>query len=312
MSRLTQADQYLLDQIRRGSEQGWSQLVDRYQGRLLAFAQSTVRDTGESEDLVQETFVSFLTSLSAFRSQASLETYLFTILRRKIVDYFRGKRVNVCLLQDAFGSGRQNRDNQSSVNISEQIASTEPTASWCARQGEQHDHRQTALSSVLSELINELKQSLKFRDLQVVEMIFYCQLRNKDAATIVHINEKQIALIKHRYLKQIRNRIAHVLNPNRSTSAPGDHTIDDFPELTLSRIWQEQRLSCLKRSTIGSYLLDTLEPPWHDYVAFHLDQLGCHFCLANLEDLKRQTSNQQNQVLRNQIMQSTVGFLRNP
>ena len=38
MAELTQADRYLLDQIRRGDGEGWSALVARYQGRLLAFA----------------------------------------------------------------------------------------------------------------------------------------------------------------------------------------------------------------------------------------------------------------------------------
>jgi hypothetical protein len=31
-----------------------------------------------------------------------------------------------------------------------------------------------------------------------------------------------------------------------------------------------------------------LEPEVNDYVQFHLDVVGCPFCLANLEDLKAQ------------------------
>ena len=80
----------------------------------------------------------------------------------------------------------------------------------------------------------------------------------------------------------------------------------------LSRIWQEHRLSCPKRSTIGAYLLGTLAQPWHDYVAFHLDQLGCHFCRANLSDLQREQSGSQPRALRDRILESTVGFLSRP
>ena len=40
MNRISQAEQYLLGQIRQGDNEAWSQLIDRYQGRLLAYARS--------------------------------------------------------------------------------------------------------------------------------------------------------------------------------------------------------------------------------------------------------------------------------
>src|ERR1043165_3616256 len=97
MSDLSQADHYLLEQIRHGSQQGWSQLVDRYQGRLLSFARSRSIPAADAEDLVQETFIRFLNSLANYRAEASIETYLFMILRRRIIDHLRGKKVTVCL-----------------------------------------------------------------------------------------------------------------------------------------------------------------------------------------------------------------------
>ena len=92
MSDWTEAEQYLLDQIRRGDAEAWAQLVQRYQGRLVAFARSRHLPDADAEDLVQETFVHFLRGLPAYRAQASVETYLFVILRRRIVEFFRGRR----------------------------------------------------------------------------------------------------------------------------------------------------------------------------------------------------------------------------
>ena len=34
------ADSYLVDEIRKGSQAAWRQLIERYQGRLLAFART--------------------------------------------------------------------------------------------------------------------------------------------------------------------------------------------------------------------------------------------------------------------------------
>jgi RNA polymerase sigma factor (sigma-70 family) len=294
MGELTQAERYLLDQIRHGSSQGWEQVVDRFQGRLMAFARSRGISDADGEDLVQETFIRFLNGLSAYRGDASLETYLFMILRRRIIDWLRGRRVNVCSLQD----GSEEDD-----------AATEPaapdlTASSYARRDEQVELERSALTQSLGEMIDALKEAHDFRDLQIMEMLFYAQIRNKDIGRLISMDEKAIALIKHRWLKQIRARVEARLGMDAaSIEVPG------CADSILTQIWEEQRLSCPKRSTVGGYLLKTLEKPWQDYVEFHIHRLGCRFCLANLDDLKSETKQAPRQ-LRDRVMQSTVGFFK--
>lgn len=301
MGEFTQAERYLLDQIRRGESQGWSQLVERYQGRLLAFAQSKLRQPADAEDLVQETFIGFLKSLANFHEEASIETYLFTILRRRIIDSLRGRKLNACLIQDILPG--HSRD--SSPEPLGQIPSPDLTASWYVRRDEQADLERKALALALRELVGRFKESLNFRDLQIAEMLFYCQVPNKEVARLAELGEQHVALIKHRCLKHVRDTVASELrgHPPTDDSAEG-------AESMLTAIWEDQRLSCLKRSTIGAYLLGTLDQAWHDYVEFHLNRLGCRFCQANLEDLRRQTVSEPSPALRDRIMQSTVGFLR--
>jgi hypothetical protein len=57
-------------------------------------------------------------------------------------------------------------------------------------------------------------------------------------------------------------------------------------------------------------LLETLPPEWFDYVDFHLTTVGCHFCRASFKDLQEQQNSRFDEVLRDRIMTSTVGFLR--
>jgi hypothetical protein len=116
------------------------------------------------------------------------------------------------------------------------------------------------------------------------------------------LKEKAIALIKHRNLKQIRKRI-------EASRIPFGPSSTDFENL-LSDIWELQRFSCPKRSTIGSYLLGTADDQWHKYIDFHLNTLGCRFCRANIEDIKLQNAKKQNMHLQNRIMESTAGFLQ--
>ncbi len=57
---------------------------------------------------------------------------------------------------------------------------------------------------------------------------------------------------------------------------------------SIGGIWRRHRLSCPTREQLGSYLLDALPDDWVEYIAFHLEEIGCRLCLANLADLQQQ------------------------
>jgi RNA polymerase sigma factor (sigma-70 family) len=308
MTTLPQADRFLLERIRGGDGDAWTQLVDRFQGRLFAFARSRLRSADDAEDLVQETFISFLKGVDRYEERASLETYLFTILRRRIIDVMRGRHLTLCLLADAAG-GDSSRSGSSSSGGGDRgsdpmsrIASDDPTASFYARRDESQDVLRHVLFQALNELVTGYKNSLNFRDLMITEMLFYAQLRNKVIAKHAGIREQHVALIKHRCLKQIREHV----DKAGIDAASQSHLEDGL----LTQVWEDYRLSCPKRSTIGAWMLGTLDKQWRDYTAFHVEELGCRFCQANLEDLKKQNEGRDEEKLKSKIMQSTVGFLR--
>ena len=102
-----------------------------------------LRQPADAEDIVQDTFFHFLKGLPAFREDASVETYLFTILRRKLVDHFRGRHMRLCSLQDVLDSGAAAAGGGSSSGGDEareaasRIAGDDPTPSFYARRDEQ-------------------------------------------------------------------------------------------------------------------------------------------------------------------------------
>lgn len=63
--------------------------LPRFGDELYRFALGRVSDATAAEELVQETLVSALEALASFRGQASERTWLFVILKRKIIDYYR-------------------------------------------------------------------------------------------------------------------------------------------------------------------------------------------------------------------------------
>jgi hypothetical protein len=62
---------------------------------------------------------------------------------------------------------------------------------------------------------------------------------------------------------------------------------EDRGEHTVGAIWRRERVSCLTRDQLGSYLLGAGDPELLDYIDFHLKTIGCPYCQANLDDLRK-------------------------
>lgn len=79
----------------------------------------------------------------------------------------------------------------------------------------------------------------------------------------------------------------------------------------LGEIWRRHRLSCPARTQLGGFLLGTLEEELHGYIQFHLEQVGCRLCTANLEDLQRQHAEQPQatETRRRRYFQTSAGLL---
>ncbi len=66
-----------------------SQWVEKYADALFAYAIVRVSEREAARDLVQDTFLSALQSINSFRGESSEKTWLFTILKNKIIDRYR-------------------------------------------------------------------------------------------------------------------------------------------------------------------------------------------------------------------------------
>jgi RNA polymerase sigma-70 factor (ECF subfamily) len=287
------ADRFLVEEIRRGSESAWRQLIERFNGRLLAFAQSRTASLVDAEDLVQETFLGFIQSLPGYDLNRSLETYLFTILRYKIVDRLRGKKTAPIVVEAD--------DNAAWDRI---LPSDGETPSRAAAAAELSQKQAELLAEVLRRLIREYRDRGTFEDLQVIELLLFAGLRNLEVAELLSLDQKAVAGVKFRALGRLR-----VFLDEMGAAA-------QFPEqdaeVTVAKIWRDRRLTCLKRGTLGAYLLGALDEPWLGYTQFHLDVVNCTMCLANLRDLAEEERSDGPTPASEQIFASSVGFLSRP
>ena len=81
---------------------------------------------------------------------------------------------------------------------------------------------------------------------------------------------------------------------------------------SVGEIWRRHRLSCPSREQLGSYLLGALAAEPTHYIDFHLKTIGCRYCQANLDDLRRQQEETAETVRtrRTKYFHSTAGHLR--
>src|SRR5260370_31949278 len=147
----TDAEALIVRQVRAGDSQAWRQLIEKYEGRLLAFVDSRLRDRAASEDVVQETFIGFLTSLPHFDPKRDLEAYLFSIAAHKMTDHMRkqGRRPI-----DQFGSDDHGRP-------LDEVPGDRRPASSIARSDERRKAEERLLTDALGQLVRDLLPTLR-------------------------------------------------------------------------------------------------------------------------------------------------------
>ncbi len=63
---------------------------------MLRFARMQLRDSGAAEDMVQEALMAAMRSAKSFAGRSAFKTWMFAILRNKIVDHIRAPSREIC------------------------------------------------------------------------------------------------------------------------------------------------------------------------------------------------------------------------
>ena len=99
-----------LNKTNKSEDVNPSEWVNKYGDFLYIYAYSRVQSKELSEDLVQETFLSALKGLGSFRGESTVQTWLTSILRRKVIDHYRKMSTKKETVASQFASPFQNED----------------------------------------------------------------------------------------------------------------------------------------------------------------------------------------------------------
>lgn len=82
-------DQQLLTRLKNGDSRAVRQWFQDYHDDLLRFVLTKISDKADGEEIVQETFINCLKHLPFFRGRSSLATWMKSIARHEVADYYR-------------------------------------------------------------------------------------------------------------------------------------------------------------------------------------------------------------------------------
>ena len=194
MGQQVDPDRALVDEAITGSADAFETLVRRYQTRVVNYAAAMVRDTGEAEDVAQETFIRAYRSLRRFRGESSFKTWLYTIATntaRTALDQ-RRRRERVA---------DQSLDDDAQTVTAGSVPSALPDAETTLM-------TRDAIDRALATLSDDLRVAVVLRD---VEGLDYKEIATVTGAPIGTVESR---------IFRARQQLRTLLRPLRSASVP--------------------------------------------------------------------------------------------
>lgn len=117
---MTATDKTLVQEIRAGNQRAFQELVETYQNMIANTCYGLLQNSTDAEDVTQEVFIEVHRSISKFRGDSKISTWLYRIAVTRSIDLLRKRkrRSRVQSFQTFFGgeeAARQVADNNSNT-----------------------------------------------------------------------------------------------------------------------------------------------------------------------------------------------------
>ena len=88
----------LIQQLLQKDESAFRWLVETYRNKIFNTVLNILQDTEDAEDSAQEVFIQVYESISSFKKQSTLSTWIYRIAVRKALDKLRKRKTRLRLL----------------------------------------------------------------------------------------------------------------------------------------------------------------------------------------------------------------------
>jgi RNA polymerase sigma factor (sigma-70 family) len=289
--------------LRRFDDAEWLRVERSYCGRMMAYVSRRVADRQAREDIVQETFLGAVRGIDQFDPTYTFEQYLFGICKNRTIDHLRRQKVAL------IGGKRDEDDTAPSI---EELATIDETPSRIVRDKDLADAGIAMLQGLLRAWVEETWKQEEFKRLMVIEALFAGNWRNRDTWERFDLrDETAVAGIKFRALKRLRE-LAMERDTQKRVLPLLTSAVDsgDPVGIDVGAAWRAGRVSCPARHWLARRQAGTLPQGPGEFLAFHLDEMRCEWCRANLDDLAEHEKNADLDALLSKVGASTLQYLR--
>src|SRR5688500_7831985 len=174
-----------------GEERAFSELVTRYQTRLLNFVYRTIGDREKAEDLVQEVFIRVYRHLHRFDRSKKFSTWIYTIASNLAKNELRNRSRNPLVLFQTIKKNWQDEDRPLQF---EDVGSRPDDL-----------YRKRHLRELVEDSVAQLPELHR-------EVFVLRELEGNSYEEIAEITTRHLGTVKSR-LNQVRNSFASIIEP---------------------------------------------------------------------------------------------------
>ena len=163
--------------------------IDLYSDYLFNYTITRVNDREIAKDLVQDTFFAGLKSMKNFKGEASERTWLISILKRKIIDYYR--KIN---------------SKKGKAEVRMNYVSEEQEGDWLEERVEDHNYlnaEDTLENSELGDAIYDCMDKLSDKQATVFKMKTILGYETETICNELNITPSNLWVIIHRARLQL-------------------------------------------------------------------------------------------------------------
>jgi len=204
------AEMQLVAALRRGDEDAFCTVVERYHRSLVRLARTYVSDPMVAEEIVQDTWLALVRGIGQFEARSSLKTWLFHVL--------------------SYQANRRMKREARTIPFSELHGPTvdperfdPPDTQWAGHWSEELPDWETPEEHLLAEetiaCVDQLIARLPDRQRQVIILRDIEGLSAADACSILEIPDRIQRLLLHRARARVREGLAAYVRGDEGTPA---------------------------------------------------------------------------------------------
>ncbi len=281
----------------------WLAIEREYSGRLVAYVSKRVKDSQAREDVLQETMLGAVRGIANYDPIYSFEQYLFGICHNRTIDHLRRRKLATLDYEEG----------ESARFGIEARAREENTPSRIVRGKDLEVRALGLLAKILRAWVQEAWAEGEFTRLMVIEALLHGGWRNKDTWERFALrDETSVAGIKFRAIARLRELASEHDESGKllEAIAQGAESGEASLDFSLESAWREGRVSCPARHWLARFVVQSLEAGPREYVRFHIEEMRCPWCAANLEDLRALESASDITAMVERVQASTLRYLR--